>query len=141
MICLKRLWLVLLLGLLFSLSPIMGSEFLSQEEKKALPDLSKDELIKIILILDDQMQNYTDSLSENESSLNQREESLNEKEILLNQKEQSLNKRESLYNLQSQLFQQSLNLAEERAKQSFWNGFGIGALTGAGVGVILRLDL
>lgn len=133
--CLKRLSLALLLVFVFSLSPIFTLEFLTSEEIAALPGLSTEKLVQIILLLNDQMINYDNSLSEKENSLNQRDEKLTLRETELEQRESNLNERESLYNLQSSLFQTSLSLAQEKARQSFFNGLTIGIVGGAGVGI------
>lgn len=128
------LWLVLFLVSL----PLFS---LTEEEKEALPELSKTELIEIILIYDQQMTDSENNWKQIEQSLNEREKLLESRESEISEtekslitREKSLNERESLIELQDQLLAESLQIQEEMRKGkviSFLEGFATGFVGGS----------
>lgn len=114
---------------------------LSEEERQALPEMSKEELIKIILIYDETL-NQIDSenqkneqlLNERKSLIDQRETDLNERESLIVNRENRADEREASFQAREQLLAESLRLQRENAKAKFWNGFAIGSCVGFTIG-------
>lgn len=119
----KYLKFLLPLAFLFSV-PLFS---LSQEEREALPDLSKAELIEIILI-------YDETLTKIEQETEKREQTLNEREIDLTKREERQSAREASSVVREQLLVESLKLQKEKANSDFWRGFGYGSLAGLFVG-------
>lgn len=125
-------WLLFSAGSLFSLSP---------EEKDALPAMSKEDLIKIILIYDETLNQIEiekkkndQILTERKNLLDERETDLTARQSLIESMENRAAEREASLIVREQIFQESLNLQKEITKAKFWNGFAIGAGSGFVVG-------
>jgi hypothetical protein len=119
-------WNIFLLSLLLSSLPLYS---LSQEEKEALPTLSKSELIEIIII-------YDETLNQIEIENEKRILLLNEKEIDLSKREERASEREASFQMRESLLVESLKIRKELEKTKFWQGFGYGSLSGFVLGSI-----
>lgn len=127
----------LLLVSLLGLSPLFS---LTEEEKATLPNLSKDKLIQIIMIYDQQLTEIESNLTERESLLIDRETALTKKKdlMILNEnalleREKTLTETESHIRLRESLLAESYRLQKEANSQNFWTGI----VYGAGGGIIL----
>lgn len=140
----QSFFMVLVWGFLFVPVSLSG---LTPEEKVILPELSKEELIEIIIVYDQNLNEIEFNLTEKEVNLNKLEVSLNEKETeliqtenTLQQKESSLNEREGQLNLRASLLAGLYTSATENSKSAYWRGFrhgaGVGGLT-SGIGLYL----
>ena len=117
---------------LVALAPFCYS--LSEEEKQQLPDLSKNELIQIIMI-------YEKALNKIETEQNKKDQILNEREIELTKRENRQAEREASLVMRETLLAESLQIRKDLEKNRFWSGFawGIGSgfvagnLTGYGI--------
>ena len=127
----------LLLVSLLGLSPLFS---LTEEEKATLPNLSKDKLIQIIMIYDQQLTEIESNLTERESLLIDRETALTKKKdlMILNEnalleREKTLTETENHIRLRESLLAESYRLQKEANSQNFWTGI----VYGAGGGIIL----
>ena len=127
----------LLLVSLLGLSPLFS---LTEEEKATLPSLSKEKLIQIIMIYDQQLTEIESNLTERESLLIDRETALTKKKdlMILNEnalleREKTLTETESHLKLRESLLAESYRLQKEANSQNFWTGI----VYGAGGGIIL----
>lgn len=109
----KKSFIVFLLVLL--LVPFL-SFGLTNEEEEMLPKLSKEALIRIILIYEDDLTKTEQSLIEREISLDEREKSLIEKEAHIKLRE----------NLLAELYM----IRETENRRQFWKGIVIGGGSG-----------
>lgn len=122
----KMKWIIFLFIFYLSSVPLYS---LSSEEKEALPDLSKSELIEIILI-------YDQTLNQIEIENEKRTMILNEREIDLSGRERRQSEREASFIMRESLLVESLKIRKELEKTKFWEGFGFGSLSGFVVGSI-----
>ena len=127
----------LLLVSLLGLSPLFS---LTEEEKATLPNLSKDKLIQIIMIYDQQLTETENSLTEKEKLLGEQEQALSKRNDLtllresdLAEREKTLTETESHIRLRESLLAESYRLQKEANSQNFWTGI----VYGAGGGIIL----
>jgi hypothetical protein len=134
---------VLLLGFFVS-QPYIYS--LTDGEKAKLQELSKTDLIKIILVYDQSLNEIEQTLSgreeilsQQESALIEKQESLKETENILQDKENSLNETEAHLKLRETLLAESLNLQKEQAQTRFMQGFAIGGTVGIGGSLLFNI--
>ena len=128
-------------GFLLALFVVSAVAFgLTEEEKATLPNLSKDKLIQIIMIYDQQLTEIESNLTERESLLIDRETALTKKKdlMILNEnalleREKTLTETESHLKLRESLLAESYRLQKEANSQNFWTGI----VYGAGGGIIL----
>ena len=134
---------VLLLGFFVS-QPYIYS--LTDGEKEKLQELSKTDLIKIILVYDQSLNEIEQSLPEKEKILKQQENALIEKsellketESILQDKESFLNETEAHLKIRETLLVESLNLQNEQAQTRFMQGFAIGGTVGIGGSLLFNI--
>lgn len=137
--------LVLFLALLLCWAPLSG---LTPEEREKLPTLSKESLIKIILVYDNNLNTIESSLNEREAELLKRKNNLSAREAdlmltedSLLERENELIEKESHLNLRESLLAESYRIVDRIEKQNFWTGFIYGSGIGAAAGGIAGYNL
>lgn len=124
--------------LVVGFSPLFS---LSSEEEARLQELSKEELIEIVMILDNSLTEIEKEMisqekiwNDKELLMNQREIDLNEREILISKEKTRQEEREASFIMREQLLEESWEIQAEMVKAKFWDGFLWGGLSGIVVG-------
>jgi DNA primase catalytic subunit len=106
---------------------------LTPEEEAKLPSLSKEKLIQIIMIYDQQLTETEKISEEREADLKLREDNLLTRENSLSERETALTESESHIKLRENLLAESYRLQKEANRQNYNTGL----IYGLGGGIIL----
>jgi hypothetical protein len=119
--CLKRL----LATLLFSFLVLQVSFSLSQKEKDTLPQLPKQDLIEIILVMDQGLFSLETSLSERQKELELRVSDLKKSEKILIERDLEQSQMKALLKTQEELYLKSYAAQVSLLKKNNWLKIGL----------------